>query len=366
MKRFLCLAHVNEHLLNEDKHMSYEPFYTAQQIVHWKEDYTIIERTEDYFLRQYNTDFDRNAASFLVVQRNVIKALAQLYIRKDDLEVFRETYDDLHRWVLRSDDMVLSAGEYQTFGKLIADSETNQENSTVLKLPSNYKLMLQLRINGRWKDWVFIAKSHRVNAHYGLFAARDFCSNTMIGFYMGPVKWEASIEGGHEASTDELEAAGVIDSEYSLQLRNKDCRCVVVDPISIRAVDEDETEDAYLYMGMHYMNNPCLTFEKGTPSYFRARKDQNCLLLEDGCVQAIRKIKPGTELLTGYQRDQIRPRKQMIVQKKSMQKKAGTKKPVKKAASKPTTKKYASKKNHTGSESKVRKLPAKSASRTKP
>jgi hypothetical protein len=361
--------------------MSYEILYTAQEIAHWKEDYTIIERTEDYFLRQYNTDFARNAASFLVVQQNVVKALAQLYICKDDLEVFDEAYDALYRWVLRSDDMVIPAGKYQTFDKLIADFQKEQDFSTVLKLPSNYKLMLQLRINGRWKDWVYIAKSHRVNAHYGLFSARDFCSNTMIGFYMGPVKWEASIEGGYEASSDELEAAGVIDSEYSLQLRNKDCRCVVVDPVSIRAVDDDEIQTASLYMGMHYMNNPCLTFEKGTTSYFNARKDQNCLLLEDGCVQAIRKIKPNTELLTGYHSDQLRPRKQMIdrdesvgmdikptakksiQQKKHTQTQGRTMKPMKKAASKPVGTKYVSKKNHTRSESKVRKLPARSASR---
>ena len=119
---------------------------------------------------------------------------------------------------------------------------------------------------------------------------------------------------------------------------------------------------------MHFMNNPCLDFEKGSLGYLNARKEINCLLIEDGCVQAIRKIKPGTELLTGYHTDQHRPKKhtadkyELEMNKKPAAKKAAQKKTVSKEK-KPAAKKYASRK-HSEPEKKKKPLPERSLRRS--
>lgn len=241
-------------------------------------------------------------------------------------------------------------GVYQSSAKLIEKHKRKrQKNVSVLKLPQNYKLMLQLCINGKWKDWVYIARSYRLNARYGLFAARDFPCNTMIGFYMGPVVWESSVEGGYEASAKELKAAGIGDSAYFLQLRNKHCRCVVVDPKPLCLADANEIDQTVLFMGMHFINNPCLDVQKGTREYSNARRQINCLLREDGCVQATRKIGPGTELLTGYFKDQHREKKQVgsnVDTMETVAKKPAAKKSValKSAAKKSPAKKSPAKK----------------------
>jgi hypothetical protein len=311
MKCFRCFSHANKYVdEHEDEHTSNDIQHSATFIKKWKEHSTSIKKAQDYFLSRYQMNFEKNAPSALVVQKNVTKALAQIYVQKDEPNFFSREHGNLFQWVLRHDDLVLPKdGKYRAFDQLVADPRKNRTKQGVVKLPSDYKLMLQLLINNKWKDWVYIAESTRIGANYGVFAGRDFCSQTIIGFYMGPITWRANVEGGWEASPKELTYAGVPESKYALQLRDKDCRFMVVDPASIRSVDKKEIDEVALYMGMHYINNPCMSFKRGTPGYIAAAKDNNCLLLDDGCVQAIKKIKPNTELLTGYQRDQIYTKK---------------------------------------------------------
>jgi hypothetical protein len=59
-----------------------------------------------------------------------------------------------------------------------------------------------------------------------------------------------------------------------------------------------------LYLGGHYLNSACRSFAFGSPEFHSAKKDQNCLLVEDGSIKATKKIRPGTELLTGYSADE--------------------------------------------------------------
>jgi hypothetical protein len=51
-------------------------------------------------------------------------------------------------------------------------------------------------------------------------------------------------------------------------------------------------------------NSACRSFAFGSPKFHSAKKDQNCLLVEDGSIKATKKIGPGTELLTGYSPDE--------------------------------------------------------------
>jgi hypothetical protein len=59
-----------------------------------------------------------------------------------------------------------------------------------------------------------------------------------------------------------------------------------------------------LYLGMQYMNSACQSFVAGSLEFESAKRNQNCLIYDDGIVQATKKIHPGTELLTGYNNDE--------------------------------------------------------------
>jgi hypothetical protein len=85
-----------------------------------------------------------------------------------------------------------------------------------------------------------------------------------------------------------------------------------------------------LYLGGHYLtgNSACCSFAFGSPEFHSAKKDQNCLLIEDGSIKARKKICPGTELLTGYNFDEHDKKQKM----KSDEEKKGSSRKRKKEA----------------------------------
>jgi len=63
---------------------------------------------------------------------------------------------------------------------------------------------------------------------------------------------------------------------------------------------QQEERGRYLYMGMHYMNSACQYVKFGSKEHERAKKSENCIIDENGTVQAIKKIIKNVELLAGY------------------------------------------------------------------
>ena len=49
---------------------------------------------------------------------------------------------------------------------------------------------------------------------------------------------------------------------------------------------------------MHYITSACSSFERGSREYERAKREQNCVIGDDGSVKAVKKIPPHYELLT--------------------------------------------------------------------
>jgi hypothetical protein len=138
------------------------------------------------------------------------------------------------------------------------------------------KNMLQLNVGSNvWVDWLYLAPSGVKTGEKGLFAARDFGPRYVVGFYSGKVVWKAEMLGGDKPSEEEL--ADVEMNEYCLPVRDRDCRMLIVDPISI--------PDKSLRMGIHYARE--------TNDITKT----NVMLIEDGSLQCSVGIKCGTELL---------------------------------------------------------------------
>ena len=83
-------------------------------------------------------------------------------------------------------------------------------------------------------------------------------------------------------------------------VKNKDCVWHLVDPKPVA-----KEPGSPLFLGGHYLNSACRSFAFGSREFNSAKKDQNCLLVEDGSITATKKIHPGTELLTGYSADEL-------------------------------------------------------------
>ena len=85
------------------------------------------------------------------------------------------------------------------------------------------------------------------------------------------------------------------DSAYSICILNRDCVWHSIDPKPV-----GKELGLPLYLGMHYLNNACLSFMRDTPEYESVKKNQNCMIVDEGSVKATKKIYPSMELLTAY------------------------------------------------------------------
>jgi hypothetical protein len=127
----------------------------------------------------------------------------------------------------------------------------------------------------------------------------------VIGYYVGPVAYQGEKPGGERPRSAELLEAGVVATPYSITLRDKNGCWRVISPEPVRA-----GMPVPLFFGLHYMNNACETYtNESTRSLERATKMQNCELVEDGSVQAIKKLIKGVELFAPYKKSQARDRK---------------------------------------------------------
>ena len=124
--------------------------------------------------------------------------------------------------------------------------------------------------NEIFRPWVWVDQSKlTVNPMMGLFAARNFTFNEMIGIYIGQIIHSSSQE----------------DSIYMVSFKGGKFVDVVVD-------DSDRLQFG---MGMHYLND--LHFQE---FIFEENNENNCQINEDLSVSALRDIKKGEELTAYY------------------------------------------------------------------
>jgi hypothetical protein len=280
---------------------------TPEQIQEWRSWYEHQTTMEMYINSLLTTE--TNNSQLWTSQKRVVPVLAKLALLKDSPVDLTAQYGVLYRWIWQFEEEMKNEGEacfVSTYKKREMEKEDAQETEENSALSAGWRWMLQLNVKDKrgkeddWWDWVYIKQSNREGAHLGLFAGRHFPKDCIIGYYTGPIMWTCPIPGTEKPSDNYLAAQGVLeDSEYALCVKNKDCVWQLVDPKPVA-----KEPGSPLYLGGQYLNSACRSFAFGSPEFHSAKKDQNCLLVEDGSIKATKKIGPGTELLTGYGADE--------------------------------------------------------------
>ena len=283
---------------------------TPDQIQEWRSYYAHHTAMETYINALLTTE--TNNSQLWTCQKRVVPVLAKLALLKDSPVKLAGQYGVLYRWVWQFEEEMKKEGEacfVSTYKKRMFEKEDAQETEANAALSAGWRWMLQLNVKDKrgkeddWWDWVYIKESNREGAHLGLFAGRHFPKDCIIVYYCGPVMWTCPIAGTEKPSDDYLAGQGVgggEDSEYAMCVKNKDCVWHLVDPKPVA-----KEPGSPLFLGGHYLNSACRSFAFGSREFNSAKKDQNCLLVEDGSITATKKIHPGTELLTGYSADEL-------------------------------------------------------------
>lgn len=275
---------------------------TEQTIKEWRRRYAETAAMEGYITGLLS---EVGNSQLVRCQQRIIPVLAKLALLKDNVKELVKQHGTLYRWVWQYEKPTGRDGELcfvAHYLTTVVDGTSQQRDHA---LGTGWRWMLQINVRREkdkkdcWWDWVCIKKSNIVGGHLGVFAARNFPRGSIIGYYCGPIVWTCAQAGTEEPSHEYLTAQQVPESAYSICILNGKCVWQSVDPKPVR-----EEPGEPMYLGMHYLNNVCLCFERGSPEYESARKYQNCVLVDEGSVKAIKKIYPGTELFTAYSSDE--------------------------------------------------------------
>ena len=187
----------------------------------------------------------------------------------------------LYRWNLE-----IEFDENETFmthmnklrSNLLEISDKHQQT-----LPKGFKYVLQLQdLDGKWDDWLFVQKSKLPDAGNGLFAARRFTKNCIIGYYCGNVLDKRK----YDKHTKKLFYRK--ENDKQIDIRDNDYHHITVDSTSINV-----SKESNLYMGLQFLNSVSLGKKK-------IQQRSNVSIGPAGCVTAERDIEKGSELLWDY------------------------------------------------------------------
>lgn len=152
-------------------------------------------------------------------------------------------------------------------------------------LPNGLKFVLLLKDNdGHWHDWVFVAQSIIPNAGNGLFAARDFPPDSVIGYYCGKII--------HETNSFKIQKRIDVTieknvSDKKIWIRKNDFCWVIIDAPSINLQSFED-----IFMGMQFMNSEKLPRQTNST--------MNVDISQAGCVSTISHVTANDELIWSY------------------------------------------------------------------
>ena len=230
-------------------------------------------------------------------------AISHLAVHATEPTEFLRMYNKYYRWKTEYSRVHTDDEEVRdTKTKIVGISEQVRQDPS--PVATDWRCCLELRSkgkNGKFCDWVYIARSTIRNGRLGLFAARVMPKNVTIGWYAGEVTYHHPIAGTYaptDAYLDDLHKPP-IRNEYSTSMRDDQGRSIIVTPRGI-GIGPGGGAGSSLFMGMHYMNSYTLLFQAGSTDHESAKRKQNTQMLDDGRVIAIKKIEADTELFTGY------------------------------------------------------------------
>jgi hypothetical protein len=263
---------------------------TADSIRRWKTAHLNVINMKQHI----NMVLKQRSDSVYECQERFSEVLAQLALLKDDEEELMKEYGKIYQWVweyrkeMKTD---LDACVVSTYAREVLIKGVEEEKSS--SLPDGWRLMLQLYAKGRWWDWIYLQKSNQVVVDVGVFAARDFPKGSIIGFLCGPTIWTSDVVGGAKPTDLDLASKGVRRGEGVVSFRNGKACWQYIQPCHMT-----EKPGPSLYVGMHYVNSACWIYKVGSKQHRGAKKHQNCSMLEDGSICALKKIQPNVELFS--------------------------------------------------------------------
>jgi hypothetical protein len=261
------------------------------EIKNWRNYYSSYRNMQEYLYDTYGENANK---SLMRNQEAFIPTKAMLAILAHSADDLLAKHGELYRWKMQYERVLSTDKEARYIGSAAPKYDDDMKADGNLAIPEGWRWMLQLRTAAyAWKDWVYIKKSPRGKQNLGVYAARDFCSGTTIGYYSGNVVWRHNVGGTVRPSEEYLKARGVSKGHNSLLMRDKEAKFVVV---TAPPLERDNPQS--LYMGMHYVNSASDSLSDESEVF---TKGYNCILGEDGSLVACRKIAPNTELLYACQ-----------------------------------------------------------------
>jgi hypothetical protein len=263
---------------------------TEESVRRWK----FVHSSVDNMKQHINSVLKQRSDSLYECQQRFTEVLAQLALLKDNEEELMKEYGKIYQWVweyrkeMKTD---VDACVAATYAKEVLIKGVEEQKSS--SLPDGWRLMLQLYTKGRWWDWIYLQKSNQVVVDVGVFAARDFPKGSIIGYLCGPTIWTSDAAGGPKPSEQDLARQGVKRSKGAVSFRNGMACWQYIQPCHMT-----EKPGPSLYVGMHYVNSACWIYKVGSKQYKGAKKHQNCSMLEDGSICALKKIQPNVELFS--------------------------------------------------------------------
>lgn len=262
----------------------------AEDIETWRNYYRSPANMEAYLYDTYEEDRNK---SLLRNQESFIATKAELAVLAHKPEQFIAKHGELYRWRLQYDKVFKGDKEACFAVTHAAMLVKEMEADSNCPLPDGWRWLLQLRTarTNSWKDWLYIKKSEKCGVRLGVFAARDFCNRTRIGYYTGPIVWKASEAGTAKPSKEDLTLQGIDATQHARLMRNDEGQYVVTNPLPV--VKEPGRP---LYLGMQYIKDVGRLAAKDRGEVLKGKDKHNCVLVDDGSVIASKKINPNAEL----------------------------------------------------------------------
>jgi hypothetical protein len=276
------------------------------EINDWQDRYGDWKRYYDYFV---HTNKTKSGATFQ-------ESLAKLSFRRDHPDDVAKQYGACYQWVARhhfvfkEESNVKGVSEYLA-GILEKRASLSPESLQADMLPDGWQYVLQIskkpkppKKKKEWGDWVGVAKSLLRKKELGLFAARVFSKDSVIGAFVGQSIWTAETPGSEPPDSAYLVGVNSPMETRDKKIRNSACVYEVVRPPPF-----DSRGGNQLFLGAHFIINPHASLIVSDEERQDHTKAINAYITEDGLVLAKRKIEKWTEIYVGSTVEPIEFRK---------------------------------------------------------
>ncbi len=235
-------------------------------------------------------------------QKRFVTTLAKVAVLKDNHNALVSECGRIYKWIWRFEhemggmksSKTDKACDVSLFIKDEIEGQVKNKTPNSVLVPG-WKWVLQLRAtDGKWVDWIVIQKSKRPGAKLGVFSARDFPKGSTIGYCCGSIRWESDRPGSRKPKMDSSVDWSNENEDEGVTFRNGKGKWQTV---VAKKVEPERTGEQPLFLGMHYLKSATYGFEPDGREFEKASKNQNCYLLDDGSIKAMKKISPNLEML---------------------------------------------------------------------